>query len=432
MTRSEKVKIILSCLTGNILEWFDFAVFGFIAPLIANQFVPSSSSFISILLTYSIFAIGFFIRPFGAILFGHIGDTYGRKTALVLSSFVMGIPTFCIGLLPNYETIGILAPILLVICRIFQGLSIGGEFTGAFIYLVEQGPPGRKGFFSCWADLGCSLGTILGSMTVACLSSMLTPNEFAEYGWRIPFLCGILISILGIYIRSHLTESIEFTQNTQHPKFPIIQLVTRYQKTLFYAILLIALNALGYYILTVFIPNQTILLKKLLPSQSYLINSLVLSIILLTTFLTASASDYIDKAKIYTFGCLGCLVLSFPMFYALHYLSLQIQIVLMCLFAICLGSCFGPRPLFLVQTFPSTLRFTAIALTFSISNAIFGGTAPLVATYLVATTGSMEAPSLLIIISSLFTWIAIINLNKINNKQVLIEEKDEIQTVLEN
>lgn len=432
MTRIEKSKIIVSCLMGNILEWFDFAVYGYLAPIIATQFFPSSSKLASILLTYSVFAIGFIVRPLGAIAFGHIGDTCGRKTALVLSSFVMAIPTFIMGLLPNYASIGVLAPLLLIICRIFQGLSIGGEFTGSFVYLVEQGTPGKKGFFSCWADIGCGLGMILGSLTVAALHSNLAPAEIAEYGWRLPFLSGILLSIVAVFIRSQLKESPEFVQSnkliqahqqSQHQSTPSSQptttpfkeLLTRSPSILLYATLLVTINALGFYTLLVFIPNQTVLLEKLPSTEVYLINTIILSVFLIATFIAAYASDYIHCAKLYTLGALGSIILAYPTFYALAYLSFTLQIITMCLMAVAIGFCFGPRPLFLVETFPASLRFSAIAIALNLGNAIFGGCAPLFATYLVEKTGYIESPAILIIISACMTLFAIGRLKKTNS-----------------
>lgn len=409
---NEKTKIILSCLSGNVLEWFDFAVYGYLAPVLATQFFPTSSLLASLLLTYSVFAIGFLFRPLGAIIFGHIGDTRGRKTALVFSSMAMAIPTFLIGILPNFESIGIAAPLLLITCRIFQGLSLGGEFTGSFVYLIEQGTPGKKGFFSCWADLGCYSGMLLGSLCIALLHTVFSPEQLAHFGWRLPFLSGILLSLLAIYIRSQLNESFEFTQTKKEKHKPLKQLFKHYPGTLFFSTLLVTINALGYYTLIVFMPNQTIVLGKLPASEVYLINTFVLLTILIATFIAASACDFVNKAKIYTIGIFGCMLFAYPAFYSLNHFSLSGQIAMMCLMGASLGFCFGPRPLFMASIFPTSLRFSGIAIALNIGNAIFGGTAPLVATYLVDKTGTIEVPAVLIIISSILTYIALLNLKK--------------------
>ena len=165
MKRLDQFKLILACLSGNVLEWFDFAVYGYLAPIFAIEFFPYSHKLTAILLSYSV-AVGFLARPFGAIIFGHIGDAHGRKAALLLSTIAMAVPTCIIGILPVYTSIGLLAPLLLILCRICQGLSVGGEFTGSFIYLIEQASHKKRGFFSCWADMGCCIGMILGSAAV--------------------------------------------------------------------------------------------------------------------------------------------------------------------------------------------------------------------------------------------------------------------------
>ncbi len=419
MMRSEKSKIILSCLTGNILEWFDFAVYGYLAPVLAAEFFPSSNQFTSILLTYSVFAIGFLFRPLGAILFGHIGDTYGRKAALVASSLMMALPTFLIGLLPSYQSIGIAAPLLLVTCRIFQGLSIGGEFTGSIVYLVEQGSPGKKGFFSCWADIGCYVGMVLGSLCVAALHGFFSSSELSSFAWRLPFLSGLLLSFMAIYIRSHLSESLEFAAIAEKKplKSPLKHLLKTSPKTLLLSTLLVTINPVGYYTLIVFIPNQTTLLGKLPGSDAYLVNTIVLLTITFATFVCATLCDYFDKVKLYFIGCIGCILLAYPTFYALNHFDLPAQIGMMCLMAIALGFCFGPRPLFMVETFPAALRFSAIALALNLGNAVFGGFSPMLATYLVEKTGNIEIPSVLIIIASACTLIAIVNLRKIRSAQ---------------
>jgi len=414
---SEKPKIILSCLTGNILEWFDFAVYGYLTPILATQFFPATDQFTSILLTYSVFAIGFLFRPLGAMIFGHIGDTWGRKSALVTSSLMMAIPTFCIGLLPNYEAIGLLAPALLITCRIFQGISIGGEFTGSIVYLVEQGTPGRKGFFSCWADIGCYIGMILGSICVALLHATLSKENLASFGWRLPFLSGLLLSVLAVYIRSHLSETLEFETTKQSVKSPSVksplkQLFKTSPKALFFSSLL-AINTVGYYILIVFIPNQTVILGKLQGSETYLINAVVLLTITFSTFICANLCDYLDKTKLYLAGTIGCLLLAYPTFYGLNHFDLNTQVNMMCLMALSLGFCYGSRPLFMVSIFPAHLRFSAIAIALNLTNAVFGGFSPMLATYLVEKTGSIEIPAVLIIIACCFTIFAIVNLSEL-------------------
>ena len=420
-------KVILSCIAGNILEWFDFAVYVYIAPLMATQFFPSERYPSSLLLMYGVFTLAFFVRPLGAILFGYIGDIFGRKQALVLSSLCMAIPTFCIGLLPTYEHIGVIAPLCLLLCRLCQGISAGGEFTGSFIYLAEHAPLKRRGFFSCWPDLGCSLGTILGSSTVAFLSTYLSRDDFTRFGWRIPFLCGILLAFVGIYIRRQLTETRVFLNTKKHDKAPLKDIFKTHPKKLFFATLLLAINALGYYILIVFIPNQHILLGSMTVADSYFLNNSVLVALLVSTFISATAGDFIDRLKIYKAGCIGCMVLAYPLFHSMHAFgflpfSFAGHLTILILFAIFLGFCIGPLPIILVTAFPVHLRFTAISLLFSLGNAIFGGTAPLIATFMVEKTGIIDMPSVMILCAGILTLIALHRLQRIKKAE---EGKDQ-------
>ena len=419
---ASSLKVILSCLSGNTLEWFDFAVYGYIAPLVATQFFPSENYLSSLLLMYSVFAVGFLTRPLGAILFGYVGDVYGRKRALILSSLCMAIPTFCIGLLPTYDHIGVMAPVCLLICRICQGLSVGGEFTGSFIYLTEHAPIKRRGFFSCWADLGCNLGMILGSSTVAFLKTYLSKEDFATFGWRIPFLCGILLAFVGVYIRRHLRETSTFLKKEKQDKIPLKNLLKNHPEKLFFATLLLTINALGYYILVVFIPNQNVIFGNLTAAESYFMNNVVLATIILATFMSATLGDFIDRVKIYKAGCIGCMILAYPLFHSMHSFgyapfSFAGHMTLLMLFATCLGCCFGPRPIILVTAFPVHVRFTAIALIFSVGNGIFGGTAPLIATFMLEQTGIVEMPAVMILCASILTLIGLHHLQKIKEPE---------------
>jgi MHS family proline/betaine transporter-like MFS transporter len=415
MNRKEKSKILFSCLSGSVLEWFDFAVYGYLTSVIASQFFPSTNKLVSILLTYAVFATGFLFRPLGAILFGYIGDRLGRKTALVTSSLLMAVPTFIIGTLPNYATLGMLAPILLIFCRILQGISVGGEFTGSFIYLIEQGTPGKKGFFSCFADIGCCLGMILGSLCVALLNSCLTADQLASYGWRLPFLGGIFLSMIALYIRTCLPESTEFKDAKRPKKMPLQEIFTKSPKTFIYSTLLMAINAIGFYLLVVFIPNQVVLMGKMPASSGYLINTIILSVMMVALFVAACACDYYDKTKIYLAGIVSCMLLAYPVFYAVTHFGLFGQILMNCLLAIGIGFCFGPRPLLLVSIYSATVRYTAIALSLNIANAILGGTAPLMATYLLSKTESIQSVAILIVLGGVVSLYALLNLVKLGS-----------------
>lgn len=402
----EKCKIIASCLSGSVLEWFDFAVYGYLAPIIALKFFPMSNAFTAILLTYSIFAVGFFVRPAGAIFFGHLGDRFGRKTALVSSTMLMAIPTILVGLLPTYSAIGIISPIFLILCRMVQGFALGGEYAGTFIYLVEEGKEGNKGFFSCWADVGCALGMILGSVSVALLYRVFNSEELLSYGWRLPFLSGVLLWLVAWMMRRKLKESVEFQRITVESS-PIKSTFQLFPWELIFTCMLLSVGSLGYYLVTVFIPNQIVMLDKFPAHHIYLLNVLTLSAVILGILISARLADFMPLPKIYILGATSCLLLSYPVFYSLVYFPFSIQLSLLCGMGMAIGFCYGPRPLFLAEIFPPALRYSAIAFILSVANAIFGGMGPLVSTWITKKTALIQAPAFLLIFCASMTIIAI-------------------------
>lgn len=195
---------------GNILEWYDFAIFGFIAPIIGTLFFPEDDAMAGLIKTYGIFAAGYLMRPLGGVVFGFIGDKYGRKKALQLSIFMMAIPTVLLGCLPTHEQLGITATLLLILLRLLQGISVGGEWVGSVSFLVEIAPPGKKGLQGSWTLFGAIGGILLGSLVVTLMNNTLGNDAMLAWGWRIPFLAGILILIIGSWLRKGLVESPDF------------------------------------------------------------------------------------------------------------------------------------------------------------------------------------------------------------------------------
>ena len=197
-------KVLVASSLGNILEWYDFALFGFFAPILAQLFFPSDNHLASLLSTFGVFAAGFLMRPLGGALFGHLGDRVGRKNALAASVILMAIPTTLLGLLPTHAQVGILAPLLLTGLRLIQGLSVGGELTGSISFIVEHSPPTQRGFFGSWASNSIGMGLLLGSATGALMTSLLSQDDLVRWGWRIPFLFGIFVGGVGLYLRMKL------------------------------------------------------------------------------------------------------------------------------------------------------------------------------------------------------------------------------------
>src|SRR6516165_7308773 len=206
-------RAVIAGLAGNVMEWYDFAVYGYFAQVIGQDFFPSEDPTSSLIASFGAFAAGFLMRPVGGLVFGHIGDRLGRKAALTLSVLAMAIPTFLIGLLPDHSQIGALAPILLVALRMVQGLSVGGEYTTSVVFLVEGAAPNRRGFAGSWSPFGAGAGILLGSALGAALNAVLSPEAVFAWGWRVPFLLGLGVGLAGLFIRRHIPEPAKQADN---------------------------------------------------------------------------------------------------------------------------------------------------------------------------------------------------------------------------
>ena len=199
-------KLILSCVIGNALEWYDFIIYGYFAPILGQLFFPTTDRYSQLMCSFGALAAGFVTRPLGAVLFGHIGDKSSRIIVLMLSIYIMSIPTTLIGCLPTYAQIGWLAPLLLTVFRILQGLAIGGEYTSSMVFLVEHAPIDKRGFLGSWATCSLIIGVIIGSSVVTFITHFLTPQQVLSFGWRIPFILSMFGCAIGIYVRRHLKD----------------------------------------------------------------------------------------------------------------------------------------------------------------------------------------------------------------------------------
>src|SRR5215813_3057935 len=252
-TLSARRHAIVSGIAGNMMEWYDFSVYGYFAAIIGRQFFPAGNPVSSLLAAFGVFAAGFFMRPLASLVFGHVGDKKGRKLALTASVGLMAIPTFLIGVLPTYEQIGIWAPLLLVLMRLLQGLSVGGEYTTSSIFLVEQSSSGRRGFLGSFAPLGASAGVLLGSAIGAAVTTIFDQSMVATWGWRVPFLFGFTIGLFGLYIRRHTINDEGSRGEQPHPASPVREAFQTEWRTIGKLIALGAVGTVGFYMSFVYI-----------------------------------------------------------------------------------------------------------------------------------------------------------------------------------
>lgn len=365
---------------GNALEWFSYALYGGFSINISNHFFNNADQHISTLLTYAIFSIGFLSRPIGGCIFGIISDKVGRANSLFLSIALMAIPTCAIGFIPSFDSIGILSPIFLIFIRALQGLAIGGEYTGAMVFLVEQSSPSKRGFLGSFADFGCLVGTLLGgSFITFVLSNSMSKGNFDAFGWKIPFILSGLIFFVGYYINKLEKRSSEQKSNNCN-NISIKELLKKHKKTCVYVAASSAFSGVNFYTLLVFIPNYIAIHKISMGINPFLITSIVNLIMVPSVLIFGMLSDKLGRKPLIIVGISGVMILSYPILTTFNNSTLNIFIQI--LYGVFLAAYFGGRSAFFSEAFPKTIRCTAVSISLSISHAIFAGSTPMLATFI--------------------------------------------------
>jgi len=407
-----RLRVILAASVGSALEWYDFFLYGTAAALVFGElFFPKSDPVVGTLLSFLTFGVGFVVRPIGGILFGIMGDRFGRKPVLVATLLMIGVGTTLIGVLPTYNQIGIWAPLLLVAMRVVQGLGAGAEYGGAVIYLVENAPAKHRGFWGGFAPLGVSVGNLLAAGAFA-LVTMLPREEMLSWGWRLPFLASFLLILVGIYVRLRVTETPVFTEAVvatgKVEKNPAMEVLRHHPRNFFVVLgARMAENGLGYFF-PVFGLSYVINTVGVPKSEALSALMLAFTIELFAILGWAALSDRIGRRPVYLFGALCGVALAFPFFWMVGTKEwIWIAIAFILARAVVTAAMFGPQAAYFAELFPPQRRFAGFAFARELGSLLAGGPAPFVAAALVAAYGSWWPVACYAIFLSMCTVIAI-------------------------
>src|ERR671916_804502 len=394
--RTSLRKVIAASLIGSIIEWYDFFIYGTAAALIFGQlFFPGSDPFIGTLYSFGTYAVGFIARPIGGVFCGHYGDKIGRKSMLVITLLVMGVATTLVGLLPTYESIGIWAPILLVVLRFLQGFAVGGEWGGATLMAVEHAPEESRNFYASWPQMGAAAGLVL-STAVFTIFSSLPEEQFFAWGWRIPFLLSIVLVGVGLFVRLRLLETPSFSEvQEEHSEaqMPIMDVLRNYPKNVLLAIGARVASDGGFYVFSVFILDYATRTLGLPRATILLGIAVACALELVTIPLFGVVSDRFGRRPIFLAGTALLLVLAYPYFALIQTGSAALVILASVLgLSIAHAMAYGPMSAYFAELFGTRVRYSGVSMGYQLASIIGGGAGPLISIYLVGATGGSYWP----------------------------------------
>lgn len=425
LSSPRRKRALIAGSVGNFIEWYEFAVYGFLATLIAENFfrLQGESALTGILLTYASFAIAFFFRPLGAVLFGRMGDRIGRKPTLIFVLIMMTLATAAIGLVPTYARLGVLAPLIVTGLRILQGLFAGGEYGGAVSLMTEFAPPGRRGLYGAWQSFTVALGLLAGAAIVALLSRLLTPEEMQSWGWRIPFFVALPLGGIALWLRAGMEETPAFIRQQAQPREKVTASLSDTLKTILLGICrLMVWSAAGY---TWLVIMPTYLQASLHTGfNEALLIAVISNLGFAVTIIPAGMlSDRIGRRTVMVSAAILLLVLSLPLLNLLQAENTATGLKGLVVFIAggVVGLLAGPGPAMLSEMFPTRVRYTGLGLAYSLSNALFSGCAGLIITGLIKETGNPDIPAWYVMATALVSIVALMTLNKDDHKRALDE-----------
>ncbi|MFC4619465.1 MFS transporter [Camelliibacillus cellulosilyticus] len=436
-------KAVVATAMGNAMEWFDFGIYSYLASTIGKVFFPEMHGTAQLVYSFATFAVAFLVRPIGGMFFGMLGDRLGRKKILAITLVLMALSTLSIGVIPSYATIGMAAPIMLLTARLVQGFSTGGEYSGAMTFIAESTPDKKRGVMSSGLEVGTLIGYIGGSGIVTLLTFLLGQDTMLAWGWRIPFLIAAPIGLIGLYLRGHLEETpafeaMEKAHANKKGHVSMKEILVYHRKTLFICMIVVFFyNVVNYTILT-YMPSHLSAVLGYGEAKGLLLILIVMFIMIPIVILMGYFSDRIGSKRIVQIGLIGLILLSVPAFLLIGNGSNWLVFIGLMILAIFLSTFEGTMPSLLPSLFFTDVRYGGLAITYNISASLFGGTAPLVISWLINLTGSKLMPAYYMIFASLIGIVVVSFFLKETSGRPLrgsapaVEEKHEVREVLEN
>ena len=416
--RTQRRRAVSAAVVGNVLEWYDFAVYGYVAVILARKFFPVGDEVTALLSTFLAYGLGFVARPLGGIVLGRVGDTHGRKTALLITIALMAGGTVLIGILPTYAAIGIAAPLLLVVARLLQGFSAGGEWGSSTAYIVEWAPKGRRGFYGSFQQMSVVAGLLLGSGVAALLNTLLTPDQMNDWGWRVPFLLGGILGPVGLWMRRTIDETPAYKKAIAAPA-PVVPGQTSPWVLAGRAFGFTIVWTVCFYVLLAYMPTYTQKYLKISASAALWANTIGLLALMIFIPLMGMLSDRIGRKPLLLACCIAFIVVPYPFFsFLLSGASYTQLILVQIVFAILISTFSGAGPAAIAEIFPTRTRSTWMTSGYALAVAIFGGFAPFISVYLIDRFNSPLAHTFYLIAAAVVSTIVIATLRETAHEEL--------------
>ncbi|ATY12602.1 MFS transporter [Amycolatopsis sp. AA4] len=395
ITRAQRTSIIAACI-GNFIEWYEFVLYGYLASTIAVLYFPVADPAAGLLLTFAVFGVSFVVRPLGGVVFGYIGDRYGRRSALSAIILLISLGTALMAVVPPYASIGVAAPILILVLRLAQGLSAGGEWTGAVSYIIESAPPGKRAYYGSWQTITIVLGMMVAGLSSLLCTELLSPADLQSWGWRIPFLAALPLGLVGLYLRLRLGETPAYTElaaEDKHERAPLRATLRHDWRSMVRIAALVCSPTMCTYVLLVYGPTYLATVLHVPPGRAKIAGFAAMTILIVLTVVFARMCDRIGRKPFLIAGAAWVLVTAPLGFFLLHRASLGFLIAGLGVMVVGEALMLGPQPALFAELFPTARRYSGVGIGYNAGVVLFGGAGPLVATAILEATGSTYAPA---------------------------------------